>query len=334
MVWLVGCSGQLTLAAYQRVAVCCSVLQCVAVCCSVLQCVAVCKFRSVLTLNYVCHRRIFCVEQRTLLFVMCCNVLQCVAMCYNVLQLFNHIAASLRGTTHINVLHRVTACHSMLQRVAVCCSVLQCAAVCCSVLPRVAVICSYQRTHCVEQHTSRCCTVLHYCHELHGFIHIAVFAARNNTRQGVAVCCNFAVCWSHWFVSPHSVCGKTQINVLQCVAVCCSVLHPAFEKAVRNPTYRGVQHMHTVTYECVTSHRWTSLITHMNARECVYTYIYIGMHKIELKEEADEKSVRNAIYRGIEHTHAVTASNVLLTPLEEPPTTIITVPEAIRDYQR
>eukprot|EP00277_Geminigera_cryophila_P016211 CAMPEP_0179442356 /NCGR_PEP_ID=MMETSP0799-20121207/25872_1 /TAXON_ID=46947 /ORGANISM="Geminigera cryophila, Strain CCMP2564" /LENGTH=493 /DNA_ID=CAMNT_0021227457 /DNA_START=364 /DNA_END=1845 /DNA_ORIENTATION=+ len=58
------------------------------------------------------------------------------------------------------------------------------------------------------------------------------------------------------------------------------------------------------------------------------------MHKIELKEEADEKSVRNPIYRGIEHTHAVTASNVLLTPLEEPPTTIITVPEAIRDYQR
>jgi len=51
----------------QRVAVCCSALQCVAVCCSVLQWVAVCKI--VLQCAAVG-----------------CRVLQCVAVCYNALQ--------------------------------------------------------------------------------------------------------------------------------------------------------------------------------------------------------------------------------------------------------
>ena len=114
----------------QRVAACCSVLQCDAcsvVCCSVLQC------------------------DRYLLFSStCCSVLQC-AEC-SVLQ---HVAVREVPAVFLSVLQCVTACCSVLHVVccsvlqcekywlfssvcvAVCCSVLQCAA--CSVLQRVAV---------------------------------------------------------------------------------------------------------------------------------------------------------------------------------------------------
>ena len=63
----------------QRVAVCCSVLQCVAVCCSVLQYVTVCdsvfgsKLCSVLQCVAVCCSVLRCVA-------VCCGVLQCVAV--------------------------------------------------------------------------------------------------------------------------------------------------------------------------------------------------------------------------------------------------------------
>jgi len=83
----------------QRVAVCCSVLQCVAVCHSVSQCVAV----SCSELQWV---------------AVCCNVLQCVALCCIVLQIYRglltHIAKYIIGIFE--------ECCSMLQCVAVCCS--------------------------------------------------------------------------------------------------------------------------------------------------------------------------------------------------------------------
>jgi len=67
----------------ERVAVCCSVLQCVAVCCSVLPCVAVCCSRFL-------HRTrletvVWAAEVRNK-FRMCCSVSQCVAECCSVLQ--------------------------------------------------------------------------------------------------------------------------------------------------------------------------------------------------------------------------------------------------------
>ena len=73
-----------------RVAVCCSVLQCAVVCCSVVQYVAV-----------------------------CCSVLQCVAVCC-------HIIFSSKPTfKHRHRRLPVHQCCGMLQRDAVCCSVLQ-----------------------------------------------------------------------------------------------------------------------------------------------------------------------------------------------------------------
>ena len=94
----------------QRVAVCCSALQCVAGRCILHIYIHLSIFHEVLI--YIC---ISCVVR---LFV-----LQCVAVCCSVLQC-------------------AAVCCSVLQRVAVCCSVLQCAAVCCSVLQCVAVCCS------------------------------------------------------------------------------------------------------------------------------------------------------------------------------------------------
>jgi len=83
----------------QRVAVCCSALQCVAVCCSVLQWVAVCKI--VLQCAAVG-----------------CRVLQCVAVCYNVLQCVVKCCIIFFSG---NIFQGPT-----------CCSVLQCGALCCT----------------------------------------------------------------------------------------------------------------------------------------------------------------------------------------------------------
>jgi len=86
----------------QRVAACCSVLQCVAVCCSS---------------TYS--------RERELTFGECCSVLQCVAVCCSVLQCV---------AVCCSVLQCAAVCCSVLQCAAVCCSVLQRVAVCYSVL--------------------------------------------------------------------------------------------------------------------------------------------------------------------------------------------------------
>jgi len=126
----------------QRVAACCSVLQCaelswrmlrrVAVCCSVLQCAAAC--RSVVQRPAVCCSVLQCGP------VWCSvlqHVLECVAACCSVLQCVA-VLLQQRDSHDAQVLSRVAE-----KCVAVRCSVLQlqCVAVCCKVsraLPRVA----------------------------------------------------------------------------------------------------------------------------------------------------------------------------------------------------
>ena len=90
---------------FQRVSVCCSVLQCVAVCRSVMQCDAVCCNLLWYTVAVMCCSRY---AHPLSLFCVCRRVLQCLAV-------------------------RCT----LLQYIGVCCSVLQCVAVCCSVLQQI-----------------------------------------------------------------------------------------------------------------------------------------------------------------------------------------------------
>jgi len=69
----------------QRVAVCCTALQCVAVCCSVLKCVAAC----VCVCTYVRYPHIHLLLSSVIseqyceyvAVAVCCSVLQCVAAC-------------------------------------------------------------------------------------------------------------------------------------------------------------------------------------------------------------------------------------------------------------
>ena len=98
----------------QRIAVCCSVLQCVAVCCSALQCVAV-----------------------------CCSVLQ---------SLKNVFARDMRFAMQMEIFISarpppwlIFTFDDMLQWVAMCCGVLQCVAVRCSVMHCVAESRCYMR---------------------------------------------------------------------------------------------------------------------------------------------------------------------------------------------
>ena len=104
----------------------------------------------------------------------------------------------------------------VLQCVAVCCSVLQCVAVCCSVLQYVAV----------------CCSVLHKFVDLSDWFLISERGrereregkrervrerARQRERDRVRVTCVY--------MQYVAVCVAVYFSVLQCVAVCCSVLH-------------------------------------------------------------------------------------------------------------
>jgi len=93
----------------QRVAACCSALQCVAACRSFM--IAVVPILAVSTVRYVAA---------------CCSVLQCVAVCGSVWQLYDSCRShSGRGCCEV--------CGSVRPCVAVCCSVLRCVAVCCIV---------------------------------------------------------------------------------------------------------------------------------------------------------------------------------------------------------
>ena len=94
------------------------------------------------------------------------------------------------------MLQGVAGCCSVLQCVAACCSVLQCVAVCCSVLQCVAVRCSMML--CVAVCVDSCSHVTTVSTESPG----SLWTWNKNLVQCVAVCC----------------------SVLQCVPVRCSVL--------------------------------------------------------------------------------------------------------------
>ena len=159
---------------------------CVAVWCSVLQCVAV-----------------------------CCSVSQCVAVCCIVLHrtaMGDCMSESLESESWVCV----AVCCSVLQCVAVfcsgwryvrifrewSCSVLQCVAVCCSVLQCVAVLQGVALDGVTSEHSiggncvfvAVCCSVALHCSR---WCYVRLF-----TERELGLCC----------------------SVLQCAAVCCSVL--------------------------------------------------------------------------------------------------------------
>ena len=135
------------------------------------------------------------------------------------------------------VLQCVAACCSVLQCVAVCCSVLQCVAVCCSVMQCVAVCCSVlyskkEMSSKIKKIRNEECVAVNYemlrCSEEYCSHKKGSFSKTNWELRGVLQC--VAVCCSV-LQSPKSLLFQIRIrkwgvccSVLQCVAVCCSVL--------------------------------------------------------------------------------------------------------------
>ena len=121
------------------------------------------------------------------------------------------------------------------------CSMLQHVAVCCSVLQRVAVCCS------VLQRVAVCCSVLHCVRRIRhntSWVCMALFSHSCSVLQCVAVCC----------------------SVLQCVAVCCSVLQCV---AVCCIVYGAILHEYvwhySVTFETLLFLRVTVLNSHIES---------------------------------------------------------------------
>ena len=130
----------------------------------------------------------------------CCSVLQGVTVCCSVLQC---VAVSRVGM-------REGVC--VLQCVAVCCSVLQCVAVYCFLESEYERECVFQ---CVAVNLNRSCRsiFLYFCCNTHcnkhrnthyhtGSVHMCSYSFLDSGHESEHVCC----------------------SVLQCVAVCCSVL--------------------------------------------------------------------------------------------------------------
>lgn len=63
-------------------------------------------------------------------------------------------------------------------------------------------------------------------------------------------------------------------------------------------------------------------------------FIRYRLHKIEDHEERAAKAQRNVIFRNIAHSQPTTASYALVTPLEQVPNTLISIPEAVLKYLR
>jgi len=148
-------------------------------------------------------------------FILC--VLQCVAVCCSVLRCV---------AVCCSVLLRVAVCCSVLQRVAVYCSVEQCGAVCCGMLWCVAAYCS------VLQRVASWCSMLQRAADNLVHIRSVCVAVRCSVLQRVcsllqcvASCCSMLQT-INWYTSISCVlqCLAVCCSVLQCVAVCCSVL--------------------------------------------------------------------------------------------------------------
>jgi len=220
----------------QRVAVCCSVLQCVAVRCGCILLVSV-------LIKFVCCNALQCVVQCA---AVCCSMLQCVAAVFSL-----YLCEELQPAVCCNVLQCVAMRCNVLQCVATCCNVLQCVAVCCSnaLWLSLACICAkrysllcvaawrsvlqcvgvyYSVLQCVAAAFGLCLRqdvqpivfvvlflqsqismhyLFLYVSFLRLFCHVPLIretfdAMRCNALQRVAMCC----------------------SALQCVAVCCSLL--------------------------------------------------------------------------------------------------------------
>jgi len=158
----------------------------------------------------------------------CCSALQCVAVCCSVSPC-------------------VALCCSVLQCVAVCCSVLQCVAVCCSVLHCVAVCwlrVEVQRLHLVYILCNTHCNTLQLTTTLQLTATTGKEKHRNtlqhtathcNTLQHTATHCNILCAPVLQSLHPQLMtrCNTLQhdatycitcCSMLQCVAVCCSVV--------------------------------------------------------------------------------------------------------------
>ena len=159
---------------------------------------------------------------RAVRVAVCCSVLQCVAVCYSVLQCvvmrcdvsFSHPAAFCVCRT--SSLTVVRLC--VLQ----CCSVLQCVAVCCRVLQCVAECCSIVVCCSVLRCVAVCHSVIPWPFAFIEHFHSQWRDFASCLLQCVAVCCSMlqyvAVCCSVL------QCVAVRCSVLQCVAMCCSVL--------------------------------------------------------------------------------------------------------------
>jgi len=134
-----------------------------------------------------------------------CNTLQQSATSCNTLQrTVCALSRILRAVLHAHIRAQLIAgCCSVLQCVAVCCSALQCVAACCSVLQRVALSCSV--LHCLAQTHARRRTAT------------SCLMVELNKRA-------FVTCKSCSFLARGSCHKRAGKSVLQCVAVCCSVL--------------------------------------------------------------------------------------------------------------
>jgi len=185
--------------------VCCSELQFVAVCCRVLPCVAVCVA--------VCCRMLHRIATscRVLMCItVCCSVLQCVAVRGSVVQC---VAVCCRRDNNALPMISISCVSSS---VAVCYSVLRYVPVCCrrdkNTLQTVSIaFILHYNTHFISlQHKNHCNTY---------------FTLKSKTVNLRLV---YLYVWSttlFFFLIYMVYChGLVQCSVLQCVAVCCSVL--------------------------------------------------------------------------------------------------------------
>jgi len=220
----------------QRVAVCCSVLQCVAVRCGVSSmCPTSGIMRIALGIRMASHLKHVYIYTSV---AVSCSVLRCVAVCCSVLHA-SHECDDEDSARHQNTqpsekriyIYIWALCSSVLQCVAcvshewddedsarhqnaqpsetriyiyMCCSVLQCVAMYCSVLQSVAVL-----FLCV----AACCSGLHASHNWDDQDSIQ----HQNTQPSETCICMHMYCSVLLSVA---VC----CSVLQCVAVCSSVL--------------------------------------------------------------------------------------------------------------
>jgi len=149
--------------------------------------------------------------------VLHCHVLQCVAVRCSTLKRARTFGTRSDVAVFCSVLQRAAACCSVPQRVAVCCSVLQCVA-----LPQhVAVCCSVLRCACFSS------TILNAIREIdcvEDIVHLYEIKNRSgcSVLQCVAVCCSVLQCVEN-IVHLYEIKNRSGCSVLQCVAVCCSV---------------------------------------------------------------------------------------------------------------